>query len=217
MASDNLDVSVEETECTESSSAAGDTNESGADNDETGLSYEYWVALFKTHPILASKARSSEANNAKKRARFDIMKTIKDEKNLSVTDSQVRKAFNNRKSRLLSKLDANKTGNNPVMLSKEEKLFHDYLFNADGGMENPASNKIPGAIDIGPRSRASSFDSEEIADILNRELSEIDQPSRSSSVSPATLMTGLNVVCESSEQSSTPGSKYISPNRKGWG
>lgn len=121
MASDNLDVSVEETECTESSSTAGDTNESGdvqqdADNDETGLSYEYWVALFKTHPILASKARSSEANNAKKRARFDIMKTIKDEKNLSVTDSQVRKAFNNRKSRLLSKLDANKTGNNPYVI-----------------------------------------------------------------------------------------------------
>ena len=61
------------------------------------ITYEYWVALFKAHPILASKALSTEANTAKKKARMDIINTIQNEKNLSVSDLKVRKAFNNQK------------------------------------------------------------------------------------------------------------------------
>ena len=100
-----------------------------------------------------------------------------------------------------------------MTLSKQEQLFHDYLFDVDSVSENPSRNRIPGASEVGLPvngpylSRSPSFDSE-IFDITSKELSAMDQPGRSS-VSPATMMRSLNVLGESSDEI-TSGKKFDS-------
>ena len=88
------------------------------------IPYKVWVRLFIKHPIMASKDVSSAANKAKKAARAAICIELNElYPNKSHSEAQVRKAFNNKKGLLLSKVDANKTGNTSVTLSDEENKF----------------------------------------------------------------------------------------------
>ena len=92
--------------------------------DEHGLTYSKWVGLFLQHTILASKAKSAEANQSRKLARESIAKVIKQENSIhEMTGEQVRKAFNNKKSRLSAKNDIKRTGNVAISLNEDEKTF----------------------------------------------------------------------------------------------
>ena len=60
-----------------------------------------------------------------------------------MTEEQVRKAFNNKKSRLSAKNDIKRTGNVAISLNEDEKTFLRFLEGPDA--QNPAITSMPRA------------------------------------------------------------------------
>ena len=108
------------------------------------IPYSVWIEMFEQHPITATKDITGFANKAKKEARIAICSKLKElypEKEL--TEEQVRKSLNNKKSLLLKKVDGNVTGNIQTILSDGEKKLLRILNGPD--CSNPAIVKMPGA------------------------------------------------------------------------
>ena len=116
--------------------------------DDCGMTSDKWVEEFVLHPILATKPRDTESNKARKIAREAVIKAIKEKYDIVVNHEQVRKAFNNRKTRLTSKTDANKTGNEPVVLSAAKKKLELFLTGTgEGG--GAIVERVQGGFDVG--------------------------------------------------------------------
>lgn len=60
------------------------------------------------------------------------------------TEIQVKKKLENMKTRLKKKIDKNKTGNVPIVLSKSERMLMDIL----DGNDNPSINRLSCSISI---------------------------------------------------------------------
>ena len=79
--------------------------------------------MLMRHEILASKAKSTTANKGRKTARENIAAELNiDFPNEGITEERVRKAYNNKKSRLLAKINSKRTGNVQVELSEDELI-----------------------------------------------------------------------------------------------
>ena len=124
-----------------------------ADESEDSISFTTWLELFKSHPVLGSKAKTTFANLQKKLARQEIADKLNQiTPGIGMTAERVRKFFNNKKSRLLAKTDSSKTGNVDPGLNEEEKAFLDFINGPTAS--NPSVTKVTGAIDTaGPAFR----------------------------------------------------------------
>ena len=122
---------------------------------EHELTYKQWVTYFVQYPILREKQKTKTVNSEKAIARAAIVEKIREELQLDITTEQVRKSFNNKKTRLQNKMDSRKTGNTSYKLDEDEEQLRDYLDGLDGQGSssttalNPQMHGLPNAIEVG--------------------------------------------------------------------
>ena len=96
--------------------------EQSSSKSDDNISYAQWIKYFLKFSVLKNKSKGGD-DKAKKCARDTILSLIQTKMNITVTDEQIRKSFNNKKTRLMAKVDRRKTGNVTETLTDDEKLF----------------------------------------------------------------------------------------------
>ena len=105
----------------------------------TLIPYKDWINVFTKYPILASKDTTSKAKKAARLAISDELRQIYP--STPVTESKVRKAFNNKKRLLLHKADVKKAGNTEIDLSANEKKLLELINRPDGAVASSSSSE----------------------------------------------------------------------------
>ena len=166
--------------------------EQSSSKSDDNISYAQWIKYFLKFSVLKNKSKGGDANKAKKCARDTIISLIQTEMNITVTDEQIRKSFNNKKTRLMAKVDRRKTGNVTETLTDDEKLFETFLYgDSSEDFGNPSLLEVPSGMEFG----LSMSDTCSVSS-LNSSIScaeSLNIESDSMSMSPSTIMTNLTM------------------------